>query len=348
MARRTPALAVFCLVAAASVHHAAAASTLGRRGLLQDRIGIKTTRSFEAPQATRWSVGSHTSASGPAVFRTTADFTGPQPPSFAVGVNPSAGYAEVQTKTRMDANQPIPQHSMRAGAYAGNSFVADVSLGGRITPIATGQIKIRPTAPVTLPTFNFGGSVLPTYREQMVINPRAPRPVEATAPKRHLLNYGYNSELTAQAPSTPQVKVNYKPTPAVVSSSTAIRSERPSVVVEHNVPGAVVTASGTTDVKIAPQRSFPRPAGKGSWTMVNLSRQPSTVSVSNEVNINWPSSTVTVSGNNPLSARSDFEATTFNPLKALDVSVRPQNLGARPDGFVQRTSNLNVPIPGGK
>lgn len=156
----------------------------GRRGLLQDRIGIKSTRSFEAPQATRWSVGSHTSASGPAVFRTTADFTGPQPPSFAVGVNPSAGYADVQTKTHMDASQPIPQHSMRAGAYAGNNFVADVSLGGRITPIATGQIKIRPTAPVTLPTFNFGGSVLPTYREQMVINPRAPRPAEATAPKR--------------------------------------------------------------------------------------------------------------------------------------------------------------------
>jgi hypothetical protein len=82
--------------------------------------------------------------------------------------------------------------------------------------------------------------------------------------------------------------------------------------------------------------------------MVNLSRQPSTVSVSNEVNFNWPTSTVTVSSNNPLSVRSDFEATTFNPLKALDVTVQPDNavLPARPDGFVQRTSNLNVPIPG--
>jgi hypothetical protein len=118
------------------------------------------------------------------------------------------------------------------------------------------------------------------------------------------------------------------------------------VVVAADVPAAVVAATGSTDVKIAPQRPFNYAQGKGSWTVVNLSRQPSTVSVNNEVTVNWPTSTVIVSGNNPLSVRSDFEATTFNPLKALDVSVQPNDLGARPDGFVQRTSRLNVPLPG--
>jgi hypothetical protein len=65
-----------------------------------------------------------------------------------------------------------------------NTVAADISVGGRITPIATGQVKIRPTAPVTLPTFSFGGNLLPTYTEQVVINPRGSAPAKETAPKR--------------------------------------------------------------------------------------------------------------------------------------------------------------------
>lgn len=163
---------------------------------------------------------------------------------------------------------------------------------------------------------------------------------------RRLQNYGYSSDTTVTAPSTPNVKVAFKPAPAVVASTTTVTSQTPSVKVAYDAPGSIVTATGNTDVQIAPQGKFVPPVGtgKGAWTTINLSRKPDTAHLDRTVTVTWPTSSATVSGNNPLVIDTASEATTFNPLKTLSVSVTPSNLGQLPDGSYKSATSVTVPI----
>lgn len=159
---------------------------------------------------------------------------------------------------------------------------------------------------------------------------------------RRLLNYGYEETVQARAPSTPQVRVATYPPPAVSSSSTTVRAERPSLDVQSKTPANFVTSQSKTDVKVAPQKPFPV-GGKGSWTVVNLSRGPTTAVQTTDAAVNWGSSSSVVNSGNPLSVTHEEGSLVPNPSHYTTVSVSPQ-LGDRPDGFVEVRRRANVPL----
>lgn len=173
--------------------------------MLQDNFGYRGRFSVEAPEASRWSVGTSTGASGPATYSDKITYTGPTPDSVAVGVNPTGGFAEYKDTARVDAT--LPRYSAVARASMANTVAADVSLGTKILPEVQRSTKIRPTVPLTFPVFSAGGKILPEPQGQMVINPRAPPPApkakagEAEGSRRCVCSSRAAAQLTSHGQS---------------------------------------------------------------------------------------------------------------------------------------------------
>lgn len=169
-------------------------------------------------------------------------------------------------------------------------------------------------------------------------------PCCAAAPTHRLMNYGYKDSIVARAPSTPRFDYYVRPPPAVSDSSTAIRADQPNLDGGYKIPDNLVSVTGKTNAVFGPQKPFPV-GGKGSWTVVNLSRGPSTITNNNDALINWGSGGAVMNNGNPLSATLSGGALAPNTNFYRGFDLRPQ-LGDRPDGFIERKTATNIPLPG--
>jgi hypothetical protein len=163
------------------------------------------------------------------------------------------------------------------------------------------------------------------------------------------MNYGNTHSTSVKGPSTPEIKVGVNPTPARITHKTNLKVERPSFKVNHFVPGQVVQASGSTKVLVDPQPKYdPKGDGKGAWVVVNLSRDPSSYTSTTEGSINWPTNVATAQSNVPFAYDSTNEATVQNPTRAVDIEVKPNQLGypggAGFDGVYKSSASTTVPI----
>lgn len=158
------------------------------------------------------------------------------------------------------------------------------------------------------------------------------------------MNYGYKSTITARAPSTPQFDYYIRPPPAVSDNSLSVRADRPNLDGGYKIPGDLVTATGKTNAVFGPQRPFPV-SGKGSWTVVNLSRGPSSITSTSDAAINWGSGGAVMNNGNPLAIAATDGTLVPNTNFYSGFNLRPQ-LGDRPDGFIERKTATNIPLPG--
>lgn len=158
------------------------------------------------------------------------------------------------------------------------------------------------------------------------------------------MNYGYRESTVARAPSTPRFDYYVRPPPAVSDNALNIRADRVNLDGGYKIPDNLIASAGKTTANFGPQRPFPV-SGKGAWTVVNLSRGPSTITSSSDSAINWGSGGAVLNNGNPLSATATGGALVPNRNFYSGFSFRPQ-LGDRPDGYIERKRAINVPLPG--
>jgi len=162
--------------------------------------------------------------------------------------------------------------------------------------------------------------------------------------RRQLLNWGHDDSLVARAPSYPQFTTYFNPPPAIADSRTTIVGDKVNLDAAAKIPGKLVNVRGTTNAVFGPQRPL-KVGGKGDWTVINLSRDPSTVVHAHDAAINWGSGGAVLNNGNPLSVTHIDGVVAPNPNMYTGFTFRPQ-LGDRPDGFIEAKSRTNVPLIG--
>lgn len=157
------------------------------------------------------------------------------------------------------------------------------------------------------------------------------------------MNWGHEDSTTFRASSFPQFKYATNPPPAVIASRTAVAADKVNLDAGAKIPGNLVTVTGNTAAVFGPQRPFPV-GGKGDWTVVNLSRGPSTVVHAHDAAINWGAGGAVLNNGNPLNIAHTDAVLVPNRNHYTGFAFTPQ-LGDRPDGFIEHKSRTTIPIP---
>ena len=166
--------------------------------------------------------------------------------------------------------------------------------------------------------------------------------LHCTAHRRQLLNWGYEDSLVGRAPSFPQFTTYVTPPPAIVEDKTVVVGDKVNLDAAAKIPGDLVKMRGGTRANFGPQRPF-KVGGKGDWTLINLSRDASTITTGVDNSINWGSGGAVMNNGNPLSITRTEGAVVPNPNFYSGFTFTPQ-LGDRPDGFVEAKTRTTLPI----